>query len=258
MKFESVSIILPTLKETDSFVQAVSMILDMNPPEDIKEFIAVVCDRTNPESFKYIEEGKKIAEAAGVPLKLLYQTHPFFGGAMRDGFDAAEGSHICVVTPDLDTAPEKLPELIALAKQYPGDIAIASRWKKGGGFGNYSKFKMIWNFAAQKFLDVLYFTTLSDFTWSNQLTPAILARAINYQEEKHPMSLERVVVPLRLGIRFHEIPAKIQMPEEGESVNPLHANFVYLRPAFRCRFAKKKDLVRPGIDWRDLVKQLQS
>lgn len=257
MKYESVSIILPTLKETDSFVQAVKMILEMNDPKDIAEFIAVVCERTNPESFKSIEEGKKIAEAAGVPLTVLHQTRPYFGGAMRDGFDVAKGSHVCVVTPDLDTAPEKLPEMIALAKQYPGDIVIASRWKKGGGFSNYSKFKMVWNYCSQKFLDVLYFTTLTDFTWSNQLSPTILCRSINYHEEKHPMSLERVVVPLRLGVKFHEIPAKIHMPEEGESVNPLHANLSYLRPAFRCRFAKKEDLVMQGTDWKELVKQLK-
>lgn len=48
MEFESVSIILPTIRETDSFVQAVKMVRDMNNPADIAEFIAVVWGKTNP------------------------------------------------------------------------------------------------------------------------------------------------------------------------------------------------------------------
>lgn len=257
MEFKSVSIILPTLKETDSFVRAVSMILDMNDPKDIAEFIAVVCDRTNPDSFKSIEEGRKIAEAAGVPLSVLYQTRPFFGGAIRDGFDAAKGSHVCMVTPDLDTAPDKLPEMIATAKKYPGGIVIGTRWKKGGGFENYDPVKKVWNFFSQKFLDVLYLTTLSDFTWGDQLAPTILAREINYKEVKHPINIERVVIPIRLGVEFHEVPAVCHM-SDGETVNPLAANLAYLRPAFRWRFAKKQDLLRPGTDWKALVRELQS
>lgn len=258
MKFEAVSIILPTLKETDSFVQAVSMILEMNDPKDIAEFIAVVCDRTNPDSFKSIEEGRKIAEAAGVPLSVLYQTRPFFGGAIQDGFDAAKGSHVCMVTPDLDTAPDKLPEMIAVAKKYPGDIVIGSRWKKGGGFVRYNKFKKAWNFCSQKFLSVLYLANISDFTWGNQLTPTILARAINHKEVKHPINIERVAIPLRLGVGFHEVAAVCRVPEDGVTVNPLAANLAYLRPAFRWRFAAKASMVKPGVDHRELMKQLKA
>ncbi len=256
MEFRSVSIILPTLKETDSFIQAVSMLLDMNDRQDIEEFIAVVCDRTKPESFQSIEKGRKIAEAAGIPLKVLHQTRPFFGGALQDGFDVAKGSHVCMVTPDLDTAPDKVPEMIMQAKQFPGDIIIGSRWKKGGGFKNYSRIKKIWNFFSQKFLDVLYLSTLTDFTWGNQLTPTILARAIYHREDKHPINIERVVIPLRLGVGFREVPAVCHMMD-GETVNPLMANLAYLRPAFRCRFARRETLVKPGIDWKALMKELK-
>lgn len=257
MEFTGVSIILPTLKETDSFVTAVSMILEMNPG-DIAEFIAVVCDRTNPDSFQSIEEGRKLAEVAGVPLTVLHQTLPYFGGAIRDGFMAAKGSHVCMVTPDLDTAPDKLPEMIALSKRYPGDIIAGSRWRKGGGFVNYDGLKKAWNYLSQKFLDVFYLTTLTDFTWGNQLAPTILYQAINFTEVKHPINMERMVIPLRLGVGFHEVGAVCRMLEDDETVNPLMANFAYLRPAFRWRFARREDMVKPGVDYRKLVKTLKA
>lgn len=54
MKFGSVSTILPTSKETNSFVKVIKMILGMNRHADIKEFIAVVCERTRLECYQSI------------------------------------------------------------------------------------------------------------------------------------------------------------------------------------------------------------
>lgn len=244
MKFNSLSIILPTLTETDSFVAAITMILEMNNHCDIEEFIAVVCDKTRKESLDSIKTGQKIAAAAGIPLKILWQKQPYFGGAIRDGFMSAKGSHVCMVTPDLDTAPEKLPEMIALAKKYPGDIISGSRWLKGGGFVRYNRIKMIWNWCSQLFLKILYMAPLTDFTWGNHLAPTSLYQSINFQELKHPVNVEKVVIPLRLGIKFHEVPAICRMPENDQSVNSFWANFEYLRPAIRWRFAKKSAMIK--------------
>ncbi len=257
MKFESVSIILPTLRETGSFVETVSTILNTNRSEDIKEFIAVVCDKTKQESFSSIEEARKISESAGVPLRILYQTIPYFGGALRDGFDAAIGSHCCMVTPDRETAPDRVSDMIALAKEYPGDIISASRWRKGGGFENYSKFKKVWNYFSQVLLKLLYLSSLTDFTWSVQIAPTVLCQSLNYQETKHPITVERVVIPLRLGIKFHEISGIIYMPEDDETVNPMMANLAYLRPAFRWRFARREKLLKEGVDEKWLKQELK-
>lgn len=256
MKFKSVSIILPTIRETESFVQAVRTVLDMNDPADIAEFISVVCEKTKPESFEYIEAGKKLAEEVNVPFSVLHQTLPGFGGAMIDAFMAAKGSHCVLVTPDLNTAPEKLPEMIAAAKEHPGAIVSLSRWLKGGGFVNYDPVKKVWNWLSQKFLEVFYFSGLTDFTFGVHLAPTALYRSINFREMKHPINLEQVVVPLRLGVKFHEVAAVSRAEEEDVTVNPLMANFVYLRPAFRWRFARRKKMLRPGVDYAELMEEL--
>ena len=257
MQFENVSIVLPTLKETDSIIKVVSLILDTNKASDIREFLFVVCEKTRKESFENIDRAKKIALEKGIEVKIIYQKLPYFGGAIRDGFMEAKGSHVCMVTPDMDTAPDKLCKMIKLAKKYPGDVIVATRWKKGGGFVNYSKAKKIWNYFSQKFLNVLYLTTLSDFTWGNQLVPTILYQSIEFQEVKHPINIERVVIPLRLGIPFHEVPAVCRMPRGDETVNPLWANMEYLRPAVKLRFTRKKKLVKDSVDYKQLVQKLK-
>ena len=75
-EFKNVSILLPTLNETFSFKQTVEIILDECDSDDLCEFIAIVCDRTEKDSIKAIEDTKIIAEEHEIPLHILYQTHP--------------------------------------------------------------------------------------------------------------------------------------------------------------------------------------
>ena len=49
-EFNNVSILLPTLNETFSFKQTVEIILDECNSDDLCEFIAIVCDRTEKQN----------------------------------------------------------------------------------------------------------------------------------------------------------------------------------------------------------------
>ena len=51
-EFNSVSILLPTLNETFSFIETVKIILEECDKKDLHEFIAIVCERTEKESLK--------------------------------------------------------------------------------------------------------------------------------------------------------------------------------------------------------------
>ena len=257
MKFESVSIILPTLTETDSFIETVELILETNQSADIREFIAVVCEKTKKESLESIEKGRQKAEKAGVPLRIVWQERPFFGGAIIAGFQAAEGSHVCMVTPDMDTAPDILPEMIRMAKEHPDAVVSGSRWLKGGGFVNYNRVKLAWNWCSQQFLRLFYLAPMTDWTWGNHLAPSVLYRSINYRELKHPINIEKVVSPLRLGIRFYEVPGVCRMADKP-TVNPFWANLLYLRPAFRWRFASKKKMLADGVTPEELLKKINN
>ena len=125
-EFKNVSIILPTLNESFSFNQTVDIILEECEHKDIKEFIAVVCDRTLPESIEAIKKSKKECEEVGVSLHILYQKRPFAGGAVADGFMKATGSHILMMAPDLETDPHNVKDFIAMGKKYPKDMITAS------------------------------------------------------------------------------------------------------------------------------------
>ncbi|MEI7733670.1 MAG: glycosyltransferase family 2 protein [Verrucomicrobiota bacterium] len=237
--FKSASIILPVLNETYSLRQTVD-IIESACANDVGEYIIVVCERTKAESLLVCRE--IVTQLAG-KCSLHFQKRPFVGGAIRDGFDLARGSHVVMMSTDLETDPALVKTLIAMAKEYPEGIATASRWVKGGQFEGYHPIKLAANFLFQKMFSVLYGTRLSDLTYAYRIFPTALVHRIAWEELKHPFFLETALKPLRLGVTIREIPAVWRARTEGESVNPFMANFTYFKIAIRTRFRRTQDIV---------------
>lgn len=233
--FESASVILPVLNETYSLQQTVD-IIEATCARDVGEYIIVVCERTEPESLAICRE---ITQKLGVRCSLHFQKRPFVGGAIRDGFDLAQYSHVVMMSSDLETDPALVQTLIMMAKAHPDDITTASRWIEGGKFEGYSQVKLVANYIFQKMFSLLYGTRLTDLTYAYRIFPRSLVRGIQWQELKHPFFLETAIKPLRLGVSICEIPAVWRARTEGESVNPFLANFTYFRIAISTRFCRK-------------------
>jgi hypothetical protein len=242
--FRSLSILLPTLNETFSFTRTVDIILSECALSDIRELIVIVCDRTLLKSLAAIEASKAKCEASGILLRIIRQELPHAGGAVRDGISAAEGSHILMMSSDLETDPRLVSEFIRRAKLCPGDMITASRWLKKNSFTGYSRVKMICNFIFQKAFSFIYGAKLTDMTFGYRCAPAQLFQAIAWEETGHPFFLETVLKPLRLGVRVHEIPAEWKAREEGESQNSFWATFKYFKIAFKVRFEHRAEILR--------------
>ena len=72
-------------------------------------------------------------------------------------------------------------------------------------------------------------------------------KSINWEELKHPFFLETALKPLRLGVKFVEVPAKWKARTEGESVNGFFANFMYFRTAWHNRFMRPENIYKESI-----------
>ncbi|MGA2243232.1 MAG: glycosyltransferase family 2 protein [Verrucomicrobiota bacterium] len=236
-RFESATIILPVINETISLKQTVDIILRDVKKSLIKEFLVVVCERTTPESMAMIVQLQK---ELGDLMVVHHQRLPYLGGALRDGFDLARGSHLIIMASDLETDPNDVHVLIAKAQKNPSGIVTGSRWISGGSFHGYSKIKLVCNWLFQRFFSILYLTHLTDMTYGFRIMPAKLVRAIQWEELRHPFNLESIIKPLRLGISVTEIPTVWHARIEGESQNPFFRNFEYFRIGLKIRFARKE------------------
>jgi hypothetical protein len=241
-RFESVSIILPVINETISLQQSVDIILRDVKREDIREFIIVVCKRTTVDSMGVI---RRIQQDLGNLVVLLEQTLPFLGGALRDGFDIARGSHVLIMASDLETDPNDVCRLIGEARKNPSSVVSTSRWMRGGRFHGYSGVKLACNWLFQRCFSLLYLTSLSDMTYGFRILPTALVRCIRWEEVRHPFNLECILKPLRLGVPVSEIPTVWHPRIEGDSQNPFFRNFEYFRIGLKVRVVGKKSFLLP-------------
>jgi glycosyltransferase involved in cell wall biosynthesis len=240
-RFTSLTVTLPIINETRSLEETVEIISATCPPEDINEYLIIYCNRTTPES---IGVAHRLAARLGDKCVLYKQKLPFIGGAMREAFDLARGSHVVMMSTDLETDPALIQVFIAEAKKTPEDIITASRWIRGGGFKDYHRAKLLLNWVFQKMFAVVYGCRLTDLTYAFRIFPTPLVQAIAWEELRHPFFLETALKPLRLGVRIREVPAWWKARSEGASQNPFWYNFVYFRIALRVRFRSPNRLLR--------------
>jgi glycosyltransferase involved in cell wall biosynthesis len=231
--FQSVSVILPVMDETISLTKTVETTLQLSAT-DITELIIVVCHRTSKHSLATIE---LLQQRFGELIVLHHQKLPFVGGAIREGFDLARGSHVILMASDLETNPLAVPELIAQSKHNPDAIITTSRWLQGSNFSGYSKIKLIANWLFQRLFSLLYNSQLTDMTFAYRLFPTKVLRSIKWQELGHPFFFETIVKPIRLGIEIIEIPTTWTARTEGQSHNNFLRNFAYFKTGFQVRFA---------------------
>lgn len=241
--FNAATIILPVLNETYSLRQTVDVIESTCKSDDIAEYLIVVCERTTPGALAVCEE---IRARLSAKCSIHHQKLPFIGGAIREAFDLATGSHVVMMSSDLETDPQLIQTFITLSKENPDRIITSSRWAKGGTFEGYNLAKLMANYLFQKFFSLLYGTTLSDLTYAYRIFPTELVKQIRWEELKHPFFLETVIKPLRLGVKVIEIPGVWRARTEGESVNPFMNNFAYFKPALKIRFARKEQILKCG------------
>ncbi len=240
LKFESLSIMMGAVTETDSLRNTVNTILDVCAPEDLKEIIICYCDRTTPETMSVIEELKSKEDK--VPLVVIKQKRPFMG-CINDAIDISEGSHCLLVASDGALDLGTIPCLIEKAKKDPETIHSLSRWMKGCKFYGYGTARKILNFCAQKFLAVLYMRNLTDFTIPVQIAPAELYKSIRFEETGFPFLIEMVLKPIRLGYKFTEMPTNCYSRKDGKSSNSAKQTFSYLKTALHIRFMSVEDIL---------------
>src|SRR3990167_9919787 len=94
-------IILPVMNETFSLRKTAEILVAENR-DDILEILIVIAERTTAESRAVIEELRKKYPTV---IRVMTQTLPYLGGAMRDAFREAKGEWVLMMSSDLETDP---------------------------------------------------------------------------------------------------------------------------------------------------------
>ncbi|MAZ07142.1 MAG: hypothetical protein CMM99_01565 [Rickettsiales bacterium] len=236
----TIDIFLPVIDETFSIEKTISEIEKKSSKYTKKYLITISKSKTTFKSLKKIKTLKKKYKKK---IKVIYQEKPFLGGALLTAIKHIKSSHFVLMASDLETNPRFLHKLRIKSQKYQNKIIVASRWKDENSFQGYNFIKLILNKIFQIFFSFLYKTKLTDLTFGYRIYPSNIIKKIKLRELKHPILLETLIIPLKLGINVIEIKSNWKNRLEGKSHNPFLNNFLYVKTGIKVFFSNKKNLI---------------
>ena len=237
----SFDVFLPVIDETFSLEKTIK-IIEKDCSKFIVNYLIVVSkSKTKLRSKNII---RKLSLRYKNKIKIIIQKKDYIGGALKSAIENIKSSHFILMASDLETNPKDLIRMINKSEENPKKLITANRWLKKNSFEGYNIFKLILNKIFQLFFSILFSVKLSDLTFAYRIYPSNLIKKLNLKEKKHPILLETMLIPIKLGVKFIEIPSKWKNRIEGKSNNPFFKNFYYISTGLRIFFLKKKNLVK--------------
>ena len=235
---EQVSIIIPTYNESENILKILRSIGEVIP-KNIPTQTIVVDDNSPDGTGKIVEDYlKNVKKIADYTIEIIHRkTKDGLGSAILNGIQQAKGDTIVVMDCDFSHPPQVIPKLLESIKKYQYDIAVASRYIKGGNIQGWSlKRKLMSKFAtliAKKGLGITTKDPMSGFfAFKKNILNGLNIDAIGYK-----ILLEILVKTKNVSIK--EIPYTFQDRELGSSKLGLKTIIDYYKSVWKLyRYGK--------------------
>jgi len=233
-----ISIIIPTYNESQNILQILKSIKDNLPKNFVTQTI-VVDDNSPDGTGKLVEDYlKNLKKMADYTIEIIHRkAKEGLGSAILKGIQHAKGDTIVVMDCDFSHPPHIIPKLIESIKKYQYDIAVASRYIKGGKIQGWSlKRKTMSKFAtliAKKGLGIDTKDPMSGFfAFKRSIIKGLNIDAIGYK------FLLEILVKTR-SVNIKEIPYTFQDRKFGSSKVSIKTIFDYYRSVWKLyRYGK--------------------
>ncbi len=223
-----ISIIIPTYNESENIIRILHSIREIIP-KSIRTQAIVVDDNSPDGTGKLVEDYlKNVKKMADYTIEIIHRkTKEGLGSAILKGIQQARGDTIVVMDSDFSHPPQIILKLIESIKKYQYDIAVASRYIKGGKIQGWSlKRKVMSRFAtliAKKGLGIDTHDPMSGFfAFKRNIISGLNIDAIGFK------FLLEILVKTR-GVNIKEIPYTFQNRELGSSKISIKTVFDYFR-----------------------------
>lgn len=233
-----VSIIIPTYNESENILKILHSIREIIPKNISTQTIVV--DDNSPDGTGLLVEDylKNVKKMADNTIEIIHRkTKDGLGSAILKGIQHARGDTIVVMDCDFSHPPQIIPKLLESIKKYQCDIAVASRYIKGGQIQGWSlKRKLMSKFAtliAKKGLGISTKDPMSGFfAFKRNVINGLNIDAIGYK-----ILLEIIVKTKNVSIK--EIPYTFQDRELGSSKLTMKTVIEYYKSVWKLyRYGK--------------------
>lgn len=239
MKGLSVSVVILATDENNSLKKTVDYI-NNQCTEKIDKTIIILSRNASEQC---VAAAEYIKNKYGDVIELSVQSEDGLGCAAMQGLQMVKTTHMTYFPADQAIELDSLDRMISVAKNNPEKIVKSSRWLEKGSFIGYNKSRFKLNRLAQCFLKLLFLTRLTDLTSPVQVIPVEYEKKVNWKEKGFCALIEHTIIPVRLGYKCIEVPAKCFPRTEGKSKNSARKTALYLKTALRIRFTPKSKLI---------------
>ncbi len=235
--FTGLSVVIPTIDETEDVKEVISTILSTCKKEDICDIALIYSPLSDKEFIKQLHSVKEIYP--DTVFNIACQPGKGVGDAVRYGISMSRGSHITMIGADMENDPADIALMAELSKKYPECIITGSRRLRKDGFSEYPKIKILANLAFQLVLKILFGTKGSDVTYLFQSTPAHI---IKNHEFLCPGAfvLELALLAETNNLPFREFPSKVYRRRHGSSHLTFRYHMGFIKATFKIFLETKK------------------
>ena len=231
-----VSVVMTVWSETELLRESVKQVRQQlrKWPHEI---VIVVHPKSNQECLSLCDE---LGREDGIKI-VVQGPRSGIGWAYRESIPHVTGTHVLIMSSDLETNPADAASIVQKAEETGADIVCASRWMPGGGFTGYDPFKLVLNYSYNLIFRTLYRTSIHDITFGYKLIRTEILRKVQWEYGTHEFCSEVLLRPLRLGYRAVEVPTKWVKRPEGESKMTFARNFRFVSAAWKIFTETKKE-----------------
>lgn len=232
------SIVVPTYNEAPNIAELVRRVTAAVQSRGGLDAEIIFVDDSTDSTPDVIRE---VAASASLPVRLIHRDRPVggLGGAVMEGFAAAETDACLVMDADLQHPPEEIPELWHRYSRGDVDLVIASRYAGGGTAGGLAdRTRVMVSKGSTAVTRAMFPIRLKDV--SDPMTGFFLIdrRTID-SEQMRPRGFKILLEILaRRPMRVAEIPFDFADRHAGESKASVRQGLHFLTQLTALRFGK--------------------
>jgi glycosyltransferase involved in cell wall biosynthesis len=198
-----VSLIVPTLNEARN----VAWVLERLPA--CVEEVIVVDGRSTDDTID-------VALRVRPDARIVLESRPGKGAALRAGFAAARGEYVTMIDADGSMHPAEIESFVAALAE-GSDFVKGSRFLSGGGTSDMSAIRKLGNAGLREAVNTLYGARFTDLCYGFMAFRRDRLQALNLESDGFEIETEIVVRAILAGLRITEVPSFEAERIHGES-----------------------------------------
>ena len=227
-----VSVVIPTLNEEKN----VAWVLERLPA--IVDEVVLVDGRSTDDTIA-------VARSARPDIRVVLETQPGKGAALRAGFAAARGEFIVMIDADGSMDPGEIERFVE-ALQDGCDFVKGSRFAAGGGTDDISRVRRMGNDALRTAVNLLYRTNFTDLCYGYIGFRRERLAALRLDSQGFEIETEMIARAVVASLRIAEIGSFEAERRYGESnLNAWRDGRRALKTLLRERFILPKSPMAP-------------